>query len=243
MLYPTLYCVKKLHDYILKSLGGEPGIINESNLESAVERPSTFTYGFTPFKDVISKAAVLGFAIITWHPFIDGNKRTAVYVIEDMLEANGYYIAIPPYMVRYTVLAALEPSSPGSISESEFTIKIAKLCSSNRLTNLFKRIRYEALPGLWLRWSFFWAEKLMKGYNEIQDHPDKVPKFAVNLYQRFSKIEFIKLLYNIPIDWLAAGDLNIFLLTLHDHAKWESEGFPKDIPFPLVEDKDYVEME
>ena len=70
-----------------------------------------------------------------------------------------------------------------------------------------------------------------------------MPIFAVNLYQSFSKIEFIKLLYNRPIDWLAAGDLSIFLLTMNDHAKWESEGFPKDIPFPMVEDEDYVEME
>jgi len=243
LLYPTVDYVKRLHNLILESLGGETGIINEGNLESAVERPATSTYGYTPFTDAMTKAAALGYAIITWHPFVDGNKRTAVFVMEDMLEANGYYIAIPPYMVKYTVQAALEPDSPGFIKESEFTTKIARLCSSNRLANFFKGIWYEVIPGIWLRWSFYWAEKIMKAVNEVLDHPEKAPKFIVNFYNKFSKTEFIKMAYNRPIEWLAAGDLNIFFITMRDHAKWEQEGHPKDVTLLVDMDHDYVEME
>lgn len=243
MLYPTVDVVKKFHKFILESLGGEPGIINESNLVSAVERPSTYTYGYTPFKGVVSKAAALGYAIITWHPFVDGNKRTAVYVIEDMLGVNGYYIAIPPYMVKYTVQAALDSESPGFVSEAEFTAKVAKLCSSNKSVAFFKRVRYEIIPDLWLRWSFYWAEKMMKAVNEVLNHPENSPRFIINFYNKFSKTEFIKTLYSRPIDWLAAGELNVFFLTIRDHEKWESEGFPKETQFPAFIDEDYVEMD
>ena len=170
---------------------------------------------------------------------MDGNKRTAVYVIEDMLEVNGIYIAIPPYVVKYTVQAALDSESPGFMGETEFTAKIAKLCSSNKSVAFFKKVRYEIVPDLWLRWSFYWAEKMMKAVNEVLDHPEKSPKFVVNFYNKFSKTEFIKMLYNRPIDWLAAGELKIFLLTMRDDVKWENEGFPKEAQFLLFMDEDY----
>ena len=243
MLYPTESFVKKAHQNIIESLGGESGILNESNLKSAVERPFTFTYGFEPFKDVVSKASALSYAIIAWHPFVDGNKRTAVFMLEDMLEANRYYIAVPPYIVKYTVQAALTEESPGFITEQEFTQRISKLCSKNKTAHLFKRIKYEVVPGLWLRWTIFIASRIWRTYKETIENPEKAPKFAFRFYSKFSRSDFFKLIFSRPIDWFAAGDLNIFTTSINEYKKMEEKGYPKEVPLLISMKDDYVEID
>lgn len=42
--------------------------------------------------NVIYAAAVLLQAIVLEHPFIDGNKRTGLVIVEDLLERNDYII-------------------------------------------------------------------------------------------------------------------------------------------------------
>lgn len=45
------------------------------------------------FKDIFRRAAVVLHAIGSQHPFVDGNKRTALVVAENVLGQQGYYIA------------------------------------------------------------------------------------------------------------------------------------------------------
>jgi death on curing protein len=45
------------------------------------------------FEDIFRRAAVVLHAIGSQHPFIDGNKRTALVVAENVLGQQGYYIA------------------------------------------------------------------------------------------------------------------------------------------------------
>jgi len=40
-----------------------------------------------------SKAAILIYALIKDHPFVDGNKRTGLFALFEFLERNGYTIA------------------------------------------------------------------------------------------------------------------------------------------------------
>jgi len=47
------------------------------------------------YPTVAEKAAVVGFALATNHPFVDGNKRTAHAAMEVFLVLNGYEIAAP----------------------------------------------------------------------------------------------------------------------------------------------------
>lgn len=79
---------------------------NMSTLESIAARPNTKQFGETPFPDIFSKAASILEAIIRWHPFSDGNKRTALLAVSVYLQANDYILFIPLNAVRFTVQIA-----------------------------------------------------------------------------------------------------------------------------------------
>ncbi len=71
-----------IHDDIIKTTGGHSGIISYGNVDfvsSQMKIPKT----------IERKAAVLLFGILTSHPFVDGNKRTAFRAMETFLNANG----------------------------------------------------------------------------------------------------------------------------------------------------------
>lgn len=64
------------HAEQLALFGGPEGIRDRGLLESALARPiNKFGYGET---DLAALAAAYGFGIARNHPFIDGNKRTAL---------------------------------------------------------------------------------------------------------------------------------------------------------------------
>ena len=67
----------------------EPGLV-----ESIAVRPKQVVYGTITFPDIFSKAASLMEAIIRWHPFVDGNKRTALLVTNVYLGINGYTLML-----------------------------------------------------------------------------------------------------------------------------------------------------
>jgi death on curing protein len=68
--------VLDFHAEQLSLFGGADGIRDAGLLESALARPiNKFAYGET---DVAALAAAYGFGIARNHPFVDGNKRTAL---------------------------------------------------------------------------------------------------------------------------------------------------------------------
>jgi len=74
---------------VLAAHGGSPGLRDAALLESAVAAPQA-TYGGEPLlKDVIEVAAAYLFYLSSNHPFVDGNKRTALAACLVFLEANG----------------------------------------------------------------------------------------------------------------------------------------------------------
>lgn len=78
-----------LHKLIAEETGGSIGIRDEALLESALE--GAFAgFGdqeFYPSKE--EKGARLGYALISNHAFVDGNKRIGMYVMLTFLEVNG----------------------------------------------------------------------------------------------------------------------------------------------------------
>ncbi|MBQ8137550.1 MAG: type II toxin-antitoxin system death-on-curing family toxin [Clostridia bacterium] len=78
-----------LHQLMAEATGGSVGLHDEGLLDSALE--SAFSgFGdqeFYPTKE--EKGARLGFALITNHAFVDGNKRIGVYIMLSFLEMNG----------------------------------------------------------------------------------------------------------------------------------------------------------
>jgi death-on-curing protein len=75
-----------------EATGGSIGVRDEGLLDSALE--SAFAgYGdkeFYPSKE--EKGARLGFALISNHAFVDGNKRIGMYIMMAFLEMNGIRI-------------------------------------------------------------------------------------------------------------------------------------------------------
>lgn len=79
--------VLQVHSAQILEHGGGDGIHDQGLLERAMARPlNAFSYGE---KDLCKLAALYGAGIIQNHPFIDGNKRTGLVILELFLEANG----------------------------------------------------------------------------------------------------------------------------------------------------------
>lgn len=86
--YLTVEAVKAIHREVLAAHGGAAGIRNETLLESAVAAPQATMMGQTLISRPIEIAAAYLFYICRNHPFVDGNKRTALAASLVFLEAN-----------------------------------------------------------------------------------------------------------------------------------------------------------
>ncbi len=85
IIYPTSEEVIYMHDQCIKQFGGTSGVRDRGALESALRRPQVGHY-----VDCVAEAAALFESLSQNHPFIDGNKRTAVAVTVVFLRVNGY---------------------------------------------------------------------------------------------------------------------------------------------------------
>lgn len=90
MEYLTAEQVLYIHARLIEEIGGEHGLRDASLLISAVERPKTTSGGEEMYADTFSKAAALLDYLIRNHPFLDGNKRTAIASPSLFLLRNGF---------------------------------------------------------------------------------------------------------------------------------------------------------
>jgi death-on-curing protein len=81
--------VRAIHAEVLAAHGGAPGIRNEALLESAVAAPEATMMGAPLISEPLEIAAAYLFYICRNHPFVDGNKRTALAACLVFLERNG----------------------------------------------------------------------------------------------------------------------------------------------------------
>src|SRR5205823_14545155 len=84
----TVSAVKAIHAEVLAAHGGARGIRDEALLESAVAAPQATMMGRPLITDPIEIAAAYLFYICRNHPFVDGNKRTALAACLVFLEGN-----------------------------------------------------------------------------------------------------------------------------------------------------------
>lgn len=82
--YLTVVEILAIHALLIEEFGGGAGVRDLGALESAVFRPQTGYYD-----DPIAQAAALLESLIQNHPFLDGNKRTAVAAADVHLRMNG----------------------------------------------------------------------------------------------------------------------------------------------------------
>jgi len=87
--HPTVSAVVAIHQEVLTAHGGSPGLRDESLLESAVAAPRATMTGKPLFSDPMEVAAAYLFYLCQNHPFVDGNKRTALATCLVFLSENG----------------------------------------------------------------------------------------------------------------------------------------------------------
>lgn len=75
---------------MVKRFGGSHGIRDIGLVESAVGRPQATYDGVDLYENLYDKAAALLQSLLKNHPFVDGNKRTALTSAGIFLKANGY---------------------------------------------------------------------------------------------------------------------------------------------------------
>jgi death-on-curing protein len=88
-LHPTVEAVKAIHREVLQAHGGSAGIRDEGLLDSAVAAPQATMMGKPMFREPVEVAAAYLFYLCRNHPFIDGNKRTALATCLVFLSENG----------------------------------------------------------------------------------------------------------------------------------------------------------
>jgi len=94
ILVPSVPTIKKIHDVFIRQYGVK-GYMCEGMVEGCIERAMTYVYKFQPFPKLFVKAGAILYSIIIFHPFIDGNKRTAFQTTKLFLRFNGYELIVP----------------------------------------------------------------------------------------------------------------------------------------------------
>jgi death-on-curing protein len=89
LAHPTVETVKAIHAEVLAAHGGGAGLREEALLESAVAAPQATMMGEPLFTDPVEIAAAYLFYLCRNHPFVDGNKRTALATCLVFLSENN----------------------------------------------------------------------------------------------------------------------------------------------------------
>jgi death on curing protein len=116
----TADSVLAMHARQLAEHGGGVGVRDEGLLLSALQRPQNKASYETP--DTADLAAAYAFGIARKHPFVDGNKRTALVASRSFLLINGYQIGASKEDRLNTFLAL----ASGDLSEDQLAIWFRK---------------------------------------------------------------------------------------------------------------------
>lgn len=105
----TLEQIVQLHVLVILQTRGSDGLRDLGRLESVLATQTQAVFGEELYKDLFEKAAALCRGIIADHPFVDGNKRTAMLVALTFLEINGQkFVAEKGELEDFAVRVAVE---------------------------------------------------------------------------------------------------------------------------------------
>jgi death-on-curing protein len=96
--------VKQIHDLLIVEFGGSKGLRDENLLDSAISRMNSTFDGKDLYETIFDKTAALFDSLCKNHPFIDGNKRTAITCAATFLDVNGYKTNFDPIKTEEFVL-------------------------------------------------------------------------------------------------------------------------------------------
>ena len=112
--------VLAIHSALVAEHGGLDGLRDEGLLESALARPrNRASYRESDLADL---AAALGHGLARNHPFVDGNKRVALSVIDVFLQLNGLELVASEEDAVVTMRMLAE----GRLPESDLAVWIRR---------------------------------------------------------------------------------------------------------------------
>ena len=92
--FVSLEAVLLIHEQMIRAYGGSDAIRDGGLLESAVEMARAQFGGAYLHDGLASMAAAYLFHLCQNHPFIDGNKRTALAASQVFLRGNGHRLDV-----------------------------------------------------------------------------------------------------------------------------------------------------
>lgn len=89
-VYPSVELIIDLHAQIVaESDSTEPGVLSEGAIDSALNFVTERPFGLGP-ESIHQIAVQLMRHLVAGHPFVDGNKRTALRTVAVFYMLNGY---------------------------------------------------------------------------------------------------------------------------------------------------------
>ena len=90
--FVSLEDVLVIHEMVIEEAGGKQGIRDFLLFHSAIYLSQASFGGQDLYPSLFDKAAALTHSLLLNHPFLDGNKRTALVVCERFLFINGFEV-------------------------------------------------------------------------------------------------------------------------------------------------------
>jgi death-on-curing protein len=107
MRYLTAEQVLFLHARLITETGGSHGLRDLGLVQSAIARPQASFEGVDLYPDLFIQTAALLDSLVRNHPFVDGNKRTAITAAALFLRGNGHRLtAMNDEIVAFTLAVA-----------------------------------------------------------------------------------------------------------------------------------------
>jgi death-on-curing protein len=107
VIYLTPPEVIALHHKVLTRMGGHPAPLrSEDLLESAIQRAQTAAYYGDA--DIVVQGCLMAIGISQNQPFLDGNKRTALFSLIVFLRQNGLTFTGKPLDIAAQLVAVSE---------------------------------------------------------------------------------------------------------------------------------------
>lgn len=127
MRYLTQEQILLIHSILIDETGGSHGVRDHGAILSVESLPQQSVFGKELYPTLFRKAAVYVRSIILNHPFIDGNKRTAMTAASVFLEDNGHRLnAKEGFVEKFALRVIKEKLDIGAIAAwfKTHTVKI-----------------------------------------------------------------------------------------------------------------------
>jgi death-on-curing protein len=116
-VFLTVEDVQAIHRRMIEQFGGHAGLRDRGLLASAVAMPAARFEGVLLHGTLPEQAAAYLFHLCRNHPFLDGNKRTALVAAEVFLSLNGARLAATNRQVERLTRGVAD----GSVSKPQVT--------------------------------------------------------------------------------------------------------------------------